>query len=187
MQWRARGRRLTGAARACGDLRRRCDRRLDRLFPELPRGRRRPSSNAPGSPARRRGSREASWRATGATARRSSTGAPQFCVARADRGGDRRRLGLSPPYNIWRLPRGWAVAATPSVGWLSPGVALNQQLGSTATTAQVHPDRFTAAMMRAAQAQGAELRLGQVTGSSRRRGGTGRGVEVDGKIVKAMP
>jgi len=47
-------------------------------------------------------------------------------------------------------------------------VAVNQQLGSTATTAQVHPERFTAAMMRAAQAQGAELRLGQVTGVVRR-------------------
>jgi len=71
------------------------------------------------------------------------------------------------------------------VDWLSPGVALNQQLGSTATTAQVHPKRFTAAMMRAAQAQGAKLRLGQVTGVVRRRGGTGvAGVEIDGKIVE---
>src|SRR4051794_18038258 len=70
------------------------------------------------------------------------------------------------------------------IDWLSPGVALNQQLGSTATTAQVHPERFTAAMMRAAQAQGAELRLGQVTGVVRRRGGTGvAGVEIGGKIV----
>jgi glycine/D-amino acid oxidase-like deaminating enzyme len=70
------------------------------------------------------------------------------------------------------------------IDWLSPGVALDQQLGSTATTAQVHPERFTAAMMRAAQAQGAELRLGQVTGVVRRRGGTGvAGVEIDGKIV----
>jgi glycine/D-amino acid oxidase-like deaminating enzyme len=71
------------------------------------------------------------------------------------------------------------------IDWLSPGVALNQRLGSTATTAQVHPERFTAAMMRAAQAQGAELRLGQVTGVVRRRGGTGvAGVEIDGKIVE---
>jgi glycine/D-amino acid oxidase-like deaminating enzyme len=70
------------------------------------------------------------------------------------------------------------------IDWLSPGVALNQQLGSTATTAQVHPERFTAAMMRAAQAQGAELRPGQVTGVVRRRGGTGvAGVQIDGKIV----
>jgi len=40
-------------------------------------------------------------------------------------------------------------------------------------------------MMRAAQAQGAKLRLGQVTGVVRRRGGTGvAGVEIDGKIVE---
>ena len=40
-------------------------------------------------------------------------------------------------------------------------------------------------MMRAAQAQGAELRLGQVTGVVRRRGGTGvSGVEIDGEIVE---
>jgi glycine/D-amino acid oxidase-like deaminating enzyme len=71
------------------------------------------------------------------------------------------------------------------IDWLSTCVAVNQQLGSTATTAQVHPERFTAAMMRAAQAQGAELRLGQVTGVVRRRGGAVvAGVEIDGEIVK---
>src|SRR3984893_3514519 len=57
------------------------------------------------------------------------------------------------------------------IDWLSAGVAVNQRLGSTATTAQVHPASFTAAMMRAAQSQGAELRLGQVTGVVRRKGG----------------
>jgi glycine/D-amino acid oxidase-like deaminating enzyme len=71
------------------------------------------------------------------------------------------------------------------IDWLSTGVAVNQQLGSTATTAQVHPERFTAAMMRAAQAQGAELRLGQVTGVVRRRGGAAvAGVEIDGKLIE---
>ena len=71
------------------------------------------------------------------------------------------------------------------VDWVSAGVAVNQRLGSTATTAQVHPERFTAAMMRAAQAQGAELCLGQVTGVVRRRGGAAvAGVEVDGKVVE---
>jgi glycine/D-amino acid oxidase-like deaminating enzyme len=70
-------------------------------------------------------------------------------------------------------------------GWLSPGVTVNQRLGSTKTTAQVHPGAFTAAMMRAAEAQGAELRLGRVTGVVR-RGSTGRvaGVEVDGETVE---
>jgi len=65
--------------------------------------------------------------------------------------------------------------------WLSDGVAIERQLGSTETTAQVHPAEFTAAMMRAAQAQGAELRMGRITGIVR---GTGSarvtGVEVDG-------
>jgi glycine/D-amino acid oxidase-like deaminating enzyme len=71
------------------------------------------------------------------------------------------------------------------VDWLSPGVAVNQQLGSTASTAQVHPERFTAAMMREAQAEGAELRQGQVTGIVRRRGGAAvAGVEIDGEVVE---
>src|SRR5260370_7410358 len=71
------------------------------------------------------------------------------------------------------------------VDWVSAGVAVNQRLGSTATTAQVHPERFTAAMMRAAQTQGAELRHEQVTGVVRRRGGAAAaGVEIDGKIVE---
>lgn len=65
--------------------------------------------------------------------------------------------------------------------WLSDDVVLDRFLGSPATTAQVHPGRFTAAMMRAAEMLGAELRLGQVTGIVR-RDGTARvaGVEVDG-------
>jgi glycine/D-amino acid oxidase-like deaminating enzyme len=71
------------------------------------------------------------------------------------------------------------------IDWLSAGVAVNQQLGSTATTAQVHPARFTAAMMRAARSQGAELRLGQLTGVVRCKGGAAvAGVEIDGKVVE---
>jgi glycine/D-amino acid oxidase-like deaminating enzyme len=71
------------------------------------------------------------------------------------------------------------------VDWLSPDVIVGQRLGSTETTAQVHPGNFTAAMMRAAQAQGAELRLGRVTGIL--RGGNGAkvgGVEIDGKTIE---
>jgi len=69
--------------------------------------------------------------------------------------------------------------------WLSAGVTVNQRLGSTETTAQVHPGTFTAAMIRAAQAQGAELRLGQVTGVVLRKGDAAvAGVEVDGEFVE---
>lgn len=64
--------------------------------------------------------------------------------------------------------------------WLSPDVSVNQVLGSRESTAQVHPGRFTAAMMRAAAAQGAELLIGQVTGI-RQHAGRAIGVEIDGE------
>ncbi len=71
------------------------------------------------------------------------------------------------------------------VDWVSDDVAINRRLGSTETTAQVHPREFTAAMMRAAEAQGAGLRLGQVTGIVRDgRGSRVRGVEVDGQTIE---
>jgi len=71
------------------------------------------------------------------------------------------------------------------IDWLSDGVHVDRRLGSTATTAQVHPGEFTAAMMRAAQAHGAQLRLGQVTCVVRGRGGArARGVEVNGEIIE---
>ena len=69
------------------------------------------------------------------------------------------------------------------IDWLSNRVSVNQRLGSTETTAQVHPAKFTAAMMQAAQAQGAGLRLGRVTGVVR-RGPRVTGVEVDGERIE---
>ena len=73
------------------------------------------------------------------------------------------------------------------VGWLSPEVTVGQALGSPETTAQVHPGRFTSAMMDAAEAQGATLRLGRVTGLVRRDDPTRvTGVEIDdGEIIDA--
>jgi glycine/D-amino acid oxidase-like deaminating enzyme len=68
-------------------------------------------------------------------------------------------------------------------GWVSPNVSLHGQLGSTRTTAQVQPADFTAGMMRAAEAQGAALRLGNVTGLLR-RGGDVVGVELDGEAIE---
>jgi glycine/D-amino acid oxidase-like deaminating enzyme len=71
------------------------------------------------------------------------------------------------------------------LGWLSEAVWLGQRLGSADTTAQVHPGQFTAGMMQAAQAQGAELRLGRVTGLVHDAGTSRvRGVEVDGAIIE---
>jgi glycine/D-amino acid oxidase-like deaminating enzyme len=69
-------------------------------------------------------------------------------------------------------------------GWLTDRVRLTQRLGSAETTAQVHPGRFTVAMMHAAQARGADLRLGQVTGIVRAGDSTSvQGVAVDGEVV----
>jgi len=70
------------------------------------------------------------------------------------------------------------------VGWVADGVRLTQLLGSTDTTAQVHPGRFTVAMMHAAQALGAEVRIGQVTGLVRGADGTSlQGVAVGGEVI----
>jgi glycine/D-amino acid oxidase-like deaminating enzyme len=71
------------------------------------------------------------------------------------------------------------------LGWLSEAVWISRRLGSADTTAQVHPGQFTAGMMQAAQARGAELHLGRVTGLVQ-DAGTGRvtGVEVDGDIIE---
>jgi glycine/D-amino acid oxidase-like deaminating enzyme len=48
--------------------------------------------------------------------------------------------------------------------WVAREAALQQQLGSTRTTAQVHPEKFTRGMMDAAIALGARLQMGEVTG-----------------------
>jgi glycine/D-amino acid oxidase-like deaminating enzyme len=69
------------------------------------------------------------------------------------------------------------------VDWLADGVAVDRRLGSTDTTAQVHPAQFTAGMMRAAEAQGAELRVGRVTGLVRDAARV-TGVEVDGGTIE---
>jgi len=62
---------------------------------------------------------------------------------------------------------------------------LNHQLGSPETTAQVHPGQFTAAMMRAAETKGAELRIGTVTGVDRTKDGAVQGVQIDGATIAA--
>jgi glycine/D-amino acid oxidase-like deaminating enzyme len=71
-----------------------------------------------------------------------------------------------------------------SRGWISSDVEISGLLGSAGTTAQVHPAAFTNGMMRAAQARGAELRLGRVTGLLRRSGDV-VGVDLDGEAIEA--
>lgn len=69
-------------------------------------------------------------------------------------------------------------------GWVSSSVAISVQLGSTGTTAQVHPAGFTRGMMRAAEARGAKLCLGQAEGLLR-RGANVIGVQCEGRALEA--
>jgi glycine/D-amino acid oxidase-like deaminating enzyme len=69
------------------------------------------------------------------------------------------------------------------LGWMSGDVTVAQAIGSPETTAQVHPGQFTAAMMRAAESQGAGLRIGRVTGIAQREG-RAIGVEIDGELLE---
>jgi glycine/D-amino acid oxidase-like deaminating enzyme len=67
--------------------------------------------------------------------------------------------------------------------WVAREAALQQQLGTTRTTAQVHPEKFTRGMMDAAIARGARLQMGEVTGLVRGADERIVGVLVDGEPV----
>lgn len=71
-----------------------------------------------------------------------------------------------------------------ALDWVSTDTVISQRIGTPDTTASVHPRKFTAAMIRAAQEHGAQLHLGQVTGLVR-RGTQVTGVVVDGSVVEA--
>ena len=72
----------------------------------------------------------------------------------------------------------------PGAWWLSDQVTIERCLGTGDTTAQVQPERFTTAMMRAAQENGAELRIGQVAGLVLDRSGTEvAGVNIEGNVI----
>ena len=68
--------------------------------------------------------------------------------------------------------------------WIDGAGVVTGALGSTETTAQVHPARFTAALIAAAQSRGSELRIGVVEGVVK-RDGAACGVTVDGRTVEA--
>ena len=73
-----------------------------------------------------------------------------------------------------------------ALDWLSAGIAISRRIGTPRTTASVHPRKFTAEMMRAAQKHGAELRSGEVTGLI--LGGSAsivQGIEVEGTPIEA--
>jgi glycine/D-amino acid oxidase-like deaminating enzyme len=79
------------------------------------------------------------------------------------------------------LRGGHRVAAPP---WIDGAGVVTAALGSTATTAQVHPGRFTAALLGAAQAHGCTLRMGVVEGVVQHGDGI-HGVRVDGATLEA--
>jgi glycine/D-amino acid oxidase-like deaminating enzyme len=76
---------------------------------------------------------------------------------------------------------GHRVAAPP---WLDGAGVVTAALGSTETTAQLHPQRFTEALIAGAERRGARLRLGVVDDIVRRDGIVG-GVSVDGATLEA--
>ena len=68
--------------------------------------------------------------------------------------------------------------------WLDGAGVVTAALGSTETTAQVHPARFTAALLDAARAHGCALRIGVVNDVLRRDGAV-HGVALDGETIDA--
>jgi glycine/D-amino acid oxidase-like deaminating enzyme len=85
-----------------------------------------------------------------------------------------------------RVGRSPAMTLAAGLEWISPDVAIAGQIGSTATTAQVNPAAFTAGMMRAAEARGAEVLLGETQGLLRCDGYV-VGALFDGDALKPMP
>jgi glycine/D-amino acid oxidase-like deaminating enzyme len=80
------------------------------------------------------------------------------------------------------LPPGGHRVAAPD--WLDGAGVVTAALGSAETTAQVHPARFTAALLDGARAGGTALRIGAVEGLLR-RDGAARGVAVGGDALEA--
>jgi len=84
---------------------------------------------------------------------------------------------------------GYAIAGATARGacarpWLADTVAITGRLGTPETTALVEPRAFTAGLVRAAQANGAELRRGAVVDLARRADGAVRGVALaDGEVI----
>ena len=79
-------------------------------------------------------------------------------------------------------------ANTPPSGplhWLAEVASIRGQLGTTKTTAQVHPGQFTQALIDTAAQQGAQIRIGNATGIGLSAdGSTATGVFVDDKLIE---
>ena len=73
----------------------------------------------------------------------------------------------------------------PSPQWLDGRCAVHSAIGSTRTTATIHPERFTRALVDAAGNLGARLVIGTVEGIVQDAQGKVRGVRVDGAEIAA--
>src|SRR5262249_40411726 len=69
--------------------------------------------------------------------------------------------------------------------WLSESVMIAGQIGTPDTTAIVHPRKFTAGIMAAAERLRAPIRPGRVTRILTHAHGKTRGIEVDGSDIEA--
>jgi glycine/D-amino acid oxidase-like deaminating enzyme len=118
-----------------------------------------------------------------ALARRSFTLHAQLAGEMGEDWGYRRMSA----YSGFVLPQGdMRYHDRPRLPWLSERVVISSRLGTPETTAIVDPDRFTGAMMRAAQSQGARLVGGRVTGFAPGTDGAGmRGAETSDGTVGA--
>src|SRR5262245_28996327 len=93
-----------------------------------------------------------------------------------------RRLAT---YSGYASARGVGRRGRNAIDWVADSVIMDRRLGSPETTAQVISSAFTSGLMRAAQSQGARLRLGRVTGLVRdSRGARVAGVALDGDVLK---
>jgi glycine/D-amino acid oxidase-like deaminating enzyme len=86
-------------------------------------------------------------------------------------------------YAGFLLPEGRRGGGT-TLDWLSESVAITSRLSTPRTTAIVHPELFTKAMMDAARGNGARVHAGRVTGLARDEDRV-RGVLVDGAEIAA--
>ena len=88
-------------------------------------------------------------------------------AAGSDSGGVERYRGMESP------------------DWLDGRCAVHSAIGSPRTTATIHPERFTRAMVEAAVNRGARLVIGTVDGIAQDAAGAVRGVRVDGAEIAA--
>ena len=79
-----------------------------------------------------------------------------------------------------------SLAQMKAPAWLAPETAVHAQIGTRETTAQIHPARFTQAMMTAAETRGARLVMGTVNGVVlSEEGQRVTGALVDGEMLHA--